>query len=129
MPQSINKQFNHNILNNPYQYTRAISFRSVCKADDFLNKLNSKNKTSNISELSKLLDSFHKELCDLYDNLLSKYSKSSSIKMAWLQNYHKQFFYSKITKSGQKKYIFSDLKNIDSFFMDRKEWEKKQEKK
>lgn len=129
MPQSINKQFNHNILNNPYQYTRAISFRSVCKADDFLNKLNSKNKTSNISELSKLLDSFHKELCDLYDNLLSKYSKSSSIKMAWLQNYHKQFFYSKITKSGQKKYTFSDLKNIDSFFMDRKEWEKKQEKK
>ena len=128
MPQSVNKQFEYN----PYQYTRAISFRSdeVCKDDDFLNKLNSTNKVPDISEseLPKLLDSFHKELCDLYDNLLSKDSKSSSIKIAWFKNNdHKQFFYSKITKHGQKKYTFSELKNIDSFFMDRKKWYKKQE--
>ena len=113
-----------NILNNPYQYTRTISFRADLDkkytSSCFVKTTEWNDDNPNISDLSNLLLKFH----DILNQLLylssrqngQTFRKNISINKTWLKIWHKQLFYMQIkdNTNRQGKYFFKDLmKNLD----------------
>ncbi len=121
---------NHTTLtlkDNPYQYTRAIRFRTKPQRQSkcFKDRTNRDVSKNNLPELTELLLESHTKLTSLFyvrtKDGQSVFNKKLSVNKVWLKNWHKDVFYASIRLANKKqnRYFLWELKELHPKF---KEW-------